>query len=264
MKGKLLQRVTKDIAALGSRYPEVARAAEDRLLRSAARLRRAGPHVIQPLLDVTHHPNPEVRFRAGKVLAATHAPGAYPRVLALTRDPDEFVRWEAVEALGQYGYVEAIDALVELVRLGDQPDCLNDPAGRALWRLGRPSVLPVMALLQHEDPFVRAVAISVLSGIGDQRAIDPVAELLHDPVDWVRRAAVEGLEELGDPEYWNTSLPQPTKREKSRRCIDRCFDLIVACEDDPDEWVRLQAALWRRHGYGHAEDGTNKETVLSS
>lgn len=262
MKGKLLQRVTKDIAALGSRHPEVARHAEHRLFRSAARLRRAGAHVIQPLLDATHDPNPEVRFRALWVLAATRAPGAYERLLALIQDPDERVRYVAVEALGRFGYGEARDTLVELLRSGDPSDGLPDPAGRALWRIGRPSVLPVLTLLQHEEPAVRAVAISVLSGIGDQRAIDPMAALLHDPVDWVRRAAVGGLEELGDPEYWNTSLPQPTKGEKSRRCIDRCFDLIAGCDHDPDERVRLQAAFWRRRGYGRGEHTANEDAAL--
>jgi HEAT repeat protein len=112
MKGNLLQRVAKDIAALGSPNEEVARRAEHRLCRSAARLRRAGGKVIERLLEATGHPNPHVRFRALWVLAATRAPGAYNTVLALTRDPDAAVRYDAAMALGRFGY--AVAALEEI------------------------------------------------------------------------------------------------------------------------------------------------------
>src|SRR4051812_38621048 len=111
----------------------------------------------------------------------------------------------------------------------------------ALVRLGRPAVLPVIALLQDEVPRIRRMAVAVLGGLRDKRAIEPLASLLRDPDQCVRRAVVEALEEIGDPT--NDDEPRPSKGSSDPRCVDRCLDLIAACVDDPDEWIRLQAAF---------------------
>src|SRR5438876_661109 len=174
MKGNLIQRVAADIAALGSANEETAVRAEHRLCRSAARLRRAGGRVIELLIEATADPNPQVRFRALWVLAATRAPGAYSTVLALTQDPAEAVRYDAVMALGRFGYVEAVEPLIDLIRRGDREDSLGSAAAMALVRLGRPAVLLAIPLLHNEDPCVRRMAAGILGGIRDQRAIDPL------------------------------------------------------------------------------------------
>jgi HEAT repeat protein len=253
MKGKLLQRVTKDIAALGSPKEEAAFRAKRRLFRSAARLRRAGGSVIERLVEATTHPNPQVRYHALWVLAATRAPGAHTTILALTHDPDAAVRYDAAMALGRFGYGEAVEPLLDLIRQGESDDSLGSAAGTALMQLGRPAVLPLLALLQEENPWVRQMAVRVLGGIRDQRAIEPVASLLKDPDQGVRRAAVEALEETGDPDYW-TDAPRPTKQCNDPRRVDHCFDLIAACEHDPDEWMCLQAAFWRKRGFGETDE----------
>lgn len=252
MKGRLLKRVTNDLALLGSPNKGVALLAEHRLLRSAARLRRAGGKVIEALIEATRHPNPQVRFRALWVLAATHAPSACATVLALTSDPDAAVRYDAAMALGRFGYVEAIGPLVNLVCQGESEDSLGSAAGMSLHRLGRPTVLPVIALLQHADPYVRHVAANILGSIRDERAIDPLAPLLRDMEEQVRQAAVDALEEIGDPS--GDDSPRPSKGDGSVGTIERCLDTIADCGESPDEWVRLQAAFWRRRGFGKAVD----------
>jgi HEAT repeat protein len=218
--------------------------------------------VIEALIEATRHPNPQVRFRALWVLAATHAPGACATLLALTRDPDAAVRYDAAMALGRFGYVEAVEPLVNLVRQGESEDSLGSAAGTSLQRLGRPAVLPVIGLLQHEDPNVRHVAVNVLGGIRDERAVDPLVPLLWDPDEWVRKTAVNALEEIGDPSYWSHDAPRPSKGSGNPRTIERCFDLIADCGDDPDEWVRQQAAFWRRRGYGKLEGVVNGDEPL--
>jgi HEAT repeat protein len=211
--------------------------------------------VIERLIEATAHPEPPVRYRALWVLAATHAPGAYPTVLALTSDPDPAVRYDAAMALGRFGYREAVQPLIALIRQGESDDSLGSAAGTSLMRLGRPAVLPLIELLREEDAWVRRMAVSVLGGIRDQRAIEPLAPLLQDPDLWVRRNTVEALEDIGDPDYWSHEAPRPTKGSGDPRCIERCFDLIAACENDPEEWMRLQAAFWRRRGFGEPDAG---------
>jgi HEAT repeat protein len=216
--------------------------------------------VIEQLIEATTHPNPQVRYHALWVLAATHAPGAYSTVLALTKDPDGAVRYDAAMALGRFGYTEAVGPLIALVRQGESDDSLGSAAGTSLMRLGRPAVLPLLALLHDDDPWVRRMAVDILGGIRDKRAIEPVAPLLQDPDYEVRRAAVEALEEIGDPDYWRHDALRPTKGSNDPRQVDHCFDLIAACSDDPDEWMRLQAAFWRQRGFG----ATNEINSLGS
>jgi HEAT repeat protein len=207
---------------------------------------------MERLIEATAHPQLQVRYHALWVLAATRAPGAYATLLTLTQDPDAAVRYDAAMALGRFGYAEAVEPLIALIRQGESEDSLGSAAGTSLTRLGRPAVLPLQALLQDEDPWVRRMAVRILGCIRDKRAIEPVALLLQDPDQGVRRAAVAALEEIGDPDYWSHDAARPTKGCNDPRAEDHCFDLIAACGDDPDEWMRLQAAFWRNRGFGES------------
>ena len=102
----------------------------------------------------------------------------------------------AARELGRAGSERAIKPLVDLLAYAE----VNDSAAEALAKLGSKSVGPLLDALSSQDSTVRRRAAGALGGIGDPRAVGPLAELLQsDPEYAVRTAAATALGELKDP-----------------------------------------------------------------
>lgn len=122
-----LKAIRRYLADLEDPRQTVASRAEGRLLVAIPRLRRSRQVVVDLLLAATAHPVPHVRYRAVWALGATRSPRAYPTILARLQDPDERVRYDATMALGRFGYVQAVEPLIDLIEL---------PASRAFPQAG--------------------------------------------------------------------------------------------------------------------------------
>jgi len=226
-----LKAIGRYIADLEDPRQTVASRAQERLLDAIPRLRGSQQVVVDLLLAATAHPDPHVRYRAVWALGATRSPRAYSTILARVQDLDERVRYDAAVALGRFGYVQAVESLIDLVRQAVREDSVDSAAAMALARLGQPTVPPLLELLQTGNPKAKEMAARTLGSIGDPAAIEPIAVLLTDADEWVRIAAVESLAQIG---------------ERSGPGRERCLELIATRLDDPVQAVRDNAAYWHR------------------
>jgi HEAT repeat protein len=107
----------------------------------------------------------------------------------------EFQR-AAAESLGQIGSPRAIPHLIEALRWQH----VRWFAERALVKIGRPSVEPLIAALQNEDPAVREAVVVALGEIGDATAVPTLIRLLTVPEEEIRAAATRSLGLLKAPQ----------------------------------------------------------------
>ncbi len=113
--------------------------------------------VLDPLMSMLH--NDEFKDDATRALIDLGSP-AVPKLIAALSDKEEFVRKQAILALG----------------------AIKDPA----------AVDPLMAMLRNEDWFTRLTAAAALEKVGDPRGRDAIKPLMKDP-DVVVRMRVERI-----------------------------------------------------------------------
>jgi RNA polymerase sigma factor (sigma-70 family) len=137
-----------------------------------------------------------------ETLGAEAAPALAELVRALG-DPDPFVRWGAVRALGKLAPLEADQAVSVLARrLEDENQDVRLTAAAALERFGPKSADAIPALtraVDHPDPRTRVGAIQTLASLRSA-AVPVIAKLsaaLAAPETQVRLAAARALAKLG-------------------------------------------------------------------
>lgn len=113
--------------------------------------------VLDPLMSMLH--NDEFKDDATRALIDLGSP-AVPKLIVALSDKEEFVRKQAILALG----------------------AIQDPA----------AVDPLIAMLQNQDWFTRLTAAAALEKIGDPRGRDAIKPLMKDP-DIVVRMRVERI-----------------------------------------------------------------------
>jgi HEAT repeat protein len=185
-----------------------------------------------------------VRVSAVDALGRLGAPeGATALGALLKSDASESVRKAAARGLGRIRSREAIEALIEV--LGDP--VLDASAERSLLELGASSIprLEPCLGLTHPGPNVSGcvrvlarlraphglsliqevwrrggidpeVALGALGDLGDSRALPLLLERLADPEARVRRAAMEALAQLLQPEHPDGRAVQPIQTAMSR------------------------------------------------
>ncbi|MGE5752805.1 MAG: HEAT repeat domain-containing protein, partial [Deltaproteobacteria bacterium] len=120
-------------------------------------LSSAGPGAAAPLaLKNLHHPDPEVRSQALKVIGAagnglgdSGAAGA----AALLSDPVWFVRLQAAKALGNLGYEKAMDRLGDA--LLDSNWQVRNAAATSLTKFGNRSISIFLGTLLYKDRYAK-------------------------------------------------------------------------------------------------------------
>ncbi len=113
--------------------------------------------VLEPLLSMLH--NDEFKDDATRALVSLGKP-AVPKLIEALSDREEFVRKQAISALGEIRDSEAVD--------------------------------PLIAMLQDRDWFTRLTAAAALEKVGDPRGRDAIKPLMKDP-DIVVRMRIERI-----------------------------------------------------------------------
>ncbi len=142
-------------------------------------------------------------------------------LLAVVDDPDQYIRDDAIKALGEIGDPRAVPALIR--RLDDPNHNNVEDAARALARVGdRRAVGPLIAVLrsakQHQQ--ARGVAADELAKIADAQAVPALLEALAGADAWARYFLLKILGTIGD---------------------GRAVPAAVAALNDPDADVRWKA-----------------------
>jgi HEAT repeat protein len=119
--------------------------------------------VIVELLDF---PEDGVRSNAASALGKIADKDVGVKLLPLLKDPDSYIRTEAVESLGLLGYAEGVRDIVDLLQT-------------------------------DEDYLVRLCAAEALGNLNDRSAIPALIEALNDPNEGVRAYAADSIGLLG-------------------------------------------------------------------
>jgi HEAT repeat protein len=183
--------------ALGDRAPAVRREAA----RGLARL----PDTTAALAGALADPSAEVRRVAAEAMGRARDRAASAGLQRLLRDRDPGVRQAAAGALQALGQG---DVLVE--RALEDPGEVGLAAALSLADAGDPrAAAPLLALLEHRAPEVRAAAAGALGRLGAETPVDGALEglllRLLDEAAGVRAAAVDALVALGRP-GWRRAL----------------------------------------------------------
>lgn len=122
-------------------------------------------------------------------------------LLQKLKDPDPFVRVEAVQALGE---IQSEEALLPVC------SCLNDEnlyvrayAAEAVGKIGHVdtsfALLRLISSLDDPSPYVRAMMLVALGELQDERALAPIRQLLNDEDESVREMAAWAIANIENP-----------------------------------------------------------------
>jgi HEAT repeat protein len=158
------------------------------------------PEAVEPLLSVLFN-DPDQAVRTDAVQALGDIGDARAVDFLLTVLPDLDVRPEAVVALGKIGDARAVPALVEIVNGSRQPD-----RGRAVDGCGD---------RWDQEMIVMGLAVRALGDIGDQAAIPALIAALRDTV--TRSDASASLARFGRPAI--PYLLEVVKKERDENIV---------------------------------------------
>jgi HEAT repeat protein len=118
-------------------------------------------------------------------------------VTACLKSASPAIRIIAAQFLGNVGAVEAVDALMDILRK-DSDDQSTVWIIQALGRLGdRRAVALLVDIMHHtSSTSVRYTAIEALAAIGDARVMRDIGQYAADPSHHVKSRAINALEKL--------------------------------------------------------------------
>jgi len=209
------------------------------------------------LLSLAGDPDPELRAAAVTAAARTQGPDAEAVLLKGLEDESDLVRRTAVQGVAARRIPAARDALQRLGSYRD-PD-IRRLAVQAWIDLLQPgeaaTQFPFLSsLLYDKEPAIRVLALGVVAGIPERRALMAVSSLVIDPEKPVRLAALEALARTGekdalegllkgvfdgDPEVRLAAL-EGIRRLGRPEAVDFLNELI-AQESDPAIKARAEA-----------------------
>jgi len=162
--------------------------------RSLESLREFGNALVEPVIDLLHDPDPDIRSGAIAVAAGFEDVRIVPSAIELLKDPDWWIRLSAADTLGRMKDPRAVEPLVATLADSD----VKRAAIEALGRIGDIRALPALGrMLSDASPDVRIEVMQALKHFQHpqvQSAISAVAQSDTDRV--VRTHAVEILDEL--------------------------------------------------------------------
>jgi HEAT repeats len=153
-----------------------------------------GKRAVPELLQVARAGVYEIS--AEKALGEVGKPAVDP-LLAALKDKSEDVRKSSAVALGYIGDSRAMGPLVNRLRDTEESVLVRFVASRALGKLGKPAVKPLLKLLKNsKEPYVRSQATQALGLTGAPEAVEILEKLLSDKDKDVVRQARHALEVL--------------------------------------------------------------------
>ena len=152
---------------------------------------------VTGLIAALHDSDEYVRRNAVSALGKIGSSEAVAGLIAALHDSDEDVRRNAVSALGNTGSSEAVAGLI--AALHDSDEDVRRNAVKALGNTGNSeAVAGLIAALHDSDEDVRRNAVKALGNIGNSEAVPGLIAALQDSDYYFRRYAVEALGKISD------------------------------------------------------------------
>jgi HEAT repeat protein len=214
---------------------------------------RFGNSVIPLLIEQLEASDLETRSSAIIALGRIGSQKAVPALMAQLVQTESELVMITTTALAQIGDRTSYEALIGL--LGHPDVSVRLGAIAALNSLGHPSMPQQMnTLIQDQNPHKRESAIKIAGYFAYPNCIDLLFESCEDPVERVRRAAIEHLPYLEQEEralgVLSRKLVQdtPAVRAAAARALGEIEDCRVeeylrSALQDSDSWVRYYA-VW--------------------
>ena len=176
------------------------------------------PKALDPLLQLVHDPNQEIRRTACVGLGNLGNVGAMQPLLGVLDDPDEDVKCSAIRALGQLHDRRAVDPL--LARLDDGSSLARHNVIDSLAELGdERAVEPLIARLYDSDIIIRSSAVRALGQLGDRQAIEPLARLIDGEDPDVSVSAATALAQLDKARAVDKVMPLLASVSREKRLL---------------------------------------------
>ncbi|AFY40459.1 PBS lyase HEAT domain protein repeat-containing protein [[Leptolyngbya] sp. PCC 7376] len=157
---------------------------ETRLLAVKALCKVRYPNIVEPLLEVTDDPNPQIRELTIEALGGFRHSRIFDCLITALRDPVSTVRIEAIRALGFWANCVDKGAILKAVSplLYDHNLDVCRQAGLTLSRLQTPEAVTAIAAVAKSEitPFVlKTELVQALGWIDHQTSIEVLAQLLE-------------------------------------------------------------------------------------
>ncbi|MDZ7262926.1 MAG: HEAT repeat domain-containing protein [candidate division KSB1 bacterium] len=184
---------------------------EDKRKKAFFQLQQAGFPAIKLLQEYLHDNNVQLRLAIVELLSSFRSKEALQLLVVLLKDRNKLIQNKAALAIGESGFTEGIEPLLELlgkdegevssnaieglIKFGTAAipylnliSVLNDKnwkrrsnAALALGKLGVPEVIePFLSALKDEEARVRCSVIKALGKLRATEAINPLYECLED------------------------------------------------------------------------------------
>jgi HEAT repeat protein len=156
-------------------------------------------------------------------------------------DPEEFVRWQAADALANQEPGQIFPVLADLLNSADPLQRAG--AAAALGQLDTETAAQALtAHLGDPDPTVRRAVVDALGFAGGPEAVQSLIPVLHDRIIDVRWAAATALGRLGGPEA-AVALAHALARKGQPLLVRRSSAAALARAPHSDAQPELVAAL---------------------
>lgn len=167
--------------------------------RSRAFAEAARARDVEALLQVVEDPNEYIRSDAIRALGGIGDSRALPALVRRLDDANFNNQEDAAAALARIGDRRAAAPLVAMLHATEKHRHARTAAAQAVIALADPSVVgSLLDSLRSGDELGRMLALQVIGAIGDGRCVPPVVAALHDRSESIRRQAVSTLGALRD------------------------------------------------------------------
>ncbi|MEP6471084.1 MAG: PilT/PilU family type 4a pilus ATPase [Acidobacteriota bacterium] len=234
-------------------------------------LRHRDPTVVQAVLDwlrqnpsernlpllaeALDFPSPAVRSKAFAIVEANASPRVLPFALKGLRDPEEDLRYRAVQLLGRFPDESAIGPLLRLCHLDSTR--VQDAAITTLSPLVVASDTrwnnDVIPLLSEANPRVRQFASRILRTQEPGRVAEAFLRAYQNTFGPMRDRALEGLRELG-PQYIPAFLERDNDPDPGVAALASAVAVTIRSPDVVPHCIRYLGAdeWWLRDRAAHA------------
>jgi HEAT repeat protein len=153
----------------------------------------------------------------------------------LPADNPEALRRRALEALGYSSQIDIEELIREAYNSSEEEDVRSSLV--AMGRSADPAWREeIEAHLNHPAPRIRAEAARAIGEIQSRKSVDRLLDLLDDPKDPVRYAAIWSLGQVGGQKARQAleQLAQDTDEELIQEAIEQALEHIAFLEATPD------------------------------